>query len=84
MLLLKDDDVQRVLTMSMTMETLEVTQRDIARGDMATLGRIDVYLPCATPDSYYRWAVMTGGNRRDCRTIDRPPDFKSRCDGRAV
>ncbi|MFQ5539634.1 MAG: ornithine cyclodeaminase family protein [Candidatus Binatia bacterium] len=65
MLLLKDDDVQRVLTMSMTLETLEVTQRDIAKGDAATMGRIDVYLPCATPDSYYRWAVMTGGSRRD-------------------
>ncbi len=75
MLLLKDDGVQRVLTMSMTLETLEATQRDIARGDAATMGRIDVYLPCATPDSYYRWAVMTGGSRREGRTIDRPPGF---------
>lgn len=65
MLLLKDDDVQKVLTMSMTLEALEETQREILRGNAATMGRIDVYLPCDTPDSYYRWAVMTGGTKRD-------------------
>jgi hypothetical protein len=64
MLLLKDDDVQRVFDHVDDPGSLEVTQRDIARGDMATLGRIDVYLPCATPDSYYRWAVMTGGEQK--------------------
>jgi len=61
MLLLKDDDVQKVLTMSMTLEALEETQKEIVRGNAATMGRIDVYLPCERPESYYRWAVMTGG-----------------------
>ena len=65
MLLLKDDDVQRVLTMPMTLEALEETQREIVRGNAASMGRIDVYLPCDRPDSYYRWALMTGGARRD-------------------
>lgn len=65
MLLLKDDDVQKVLTMPMALETLEETQREIVRGDAATMGRIDVYLPCERPESYYRWALMTGGARRD-------------------
>lgn len=64
MLLLKDDDVQKVLTMPMTLEALEETQKEIARGDAATMGRIDVYLPCERADSYYRWAVMTGGAKR--------------------
>ena len=32
MLLLKDDDVQKVLTMSMTLDALDATQREIAKG----------------------------------------------------
>ena len=65
MLLLKDDDVQKVLTMPMTLEALEETQKEIFRGNAATMGRIDVYLPCERPESYYRWALMTGGGKRD-------------------
>jgi alanine dehydrogenase len=65
MLLLKDDDVQKVLTMPMTLEALDQTQKEIIKGDAATMGRIDVYLPCERPESYYRWALMTGGARRD-------------------
>ncbi|HEV8343765.1 MAG TPA: ornithine cyclodeaminase family protein [Candidatus Binatia bacterium] len=65
MLLLKDDDVQKILTMPMTLEALEETQNEIVRGNAATMGRIDLYLPCERPESYYRWAVMTGGAKRD-------------------
>lgn len=65
MLLLKDDDVQKVLTMPMTLEALEETQKEIFRGNAATMGRIDVYLPCERPESYYRSALMTGGAKRD-------------------
>lgn len=65
MILLKDDDVQKVLTMPMALEALEETQKEIFRGDAATMGRIDVYLPCERPESYYRWALMTGGAKRD-------------------
>jgi len=65
MLLLKDEDVQKVLDMPLTMEALDATQREIIAGDAATMGRMDVYLPRDTPDSYYRWALMTGGTRRD-------------------
>ncbi|MET0643180.1 MAG: thiamine pyrophosphate-dependent enzyme, partial [Candidatus Binatia bacterium] len=65
MLLLKDEDVQKVLTMPMTLEALDETQKEIFEGNAATMGRIDVYLPCDRPESYYRWALMTGGARRD-------------------
>lgn len=65
MLLLKDEDVQRLLTMEMTVTALEETQKEIIRGNAATMGRIDVYLPCERPESYYRWALMTGGAKRD-------------------
>jgi len=65
MLLLKDDDVEKILTMPMALEALDGMQKEIVKGDAATMGRIDVYLPCERPESYYRWAVMTGGARRD-------------------
>ena len=41
MLLLRDDDVQKVLTMPMTLEALEETQKEIFKGNAATMGRID-------------------------------------------
>ncbi|MGH7848418.1 MAG: ornithine cyclodeaminase family protein [Candidatus Binatia bacterium] len=65
MLLLRDDDVQKILTLSLTLEVLEETQREISAGNAATMGRMDVYLPCERPESYYRWALMTGGTKRD-------------------
>lgn len=65
MLLLRDEDVQKILTMPMALEALEETQKEIVKGDAATMGRIDLYLPCDRPESYYRWALMTGGARRD-------------------
>ncbi|HTM08369.1 MAG TPA: ornithine cyclodeaminase family protein [Verrucomicrobiae bacterium] len=71
MLLLKDDDVQKVLTMPMTLDALDATQHELAKGEAATMGRIDVYLPCERPESYYRWAVMTGGARRDGYVVAR-------------
>jgi alanine dehydrogenase len=65
MLLIRDEDVREILTMEMTLEALEQAQREIIAGDAATMGRIDLYLPCEREQSYYRWAVMTGGTRRD-------------------
>jgi alanine dehydrogenase len=71
MLLLKDEDVQKILTMPMTLAALDETQKEIVKGDAATMGRIDVYLPCERPESYYRWALMTGGARRDGYVVAR-------------
>ncbi len=42
MLLLSDGDNQRVSTLSMTLEALEAAQREMARCDAATMGRIDI------------------------------------------
>src|SRR5437016_4002510 len=64
MLLLKDDDVEKVLTMPMTLEALDETQKEIARGNVATMGRIGVYVPRERPEDSYRWARMTGGAKR--------------------
>lgn len=49
----------------MTLEALDETQKEIVKGNAAAMGRIDVYLPCERSESYYRWALMTGGAKRD-------------------
>src|SRR5919197_5584623 len=64
MLVLSNVDVQRVLTMSVCLDALDAIFHEMARGDAAGMGRIDVYIPSgqrAAP--YYRWAVMAGGSR---------------------
>jgi ornithine cyclodeaminase/alanine dehydrogenase-like protein (mu-crystallin family) len=64
MLVLSNADVQRVLTMSVCLDALDAMFHEIARGDAAGMGRIDVYIPSGqTSAPYYRWAVMAGGSR---------------------
>ncbi len=45
MLLLKDDDVRKVLTMPLTLEVLDETQKEIAKGDAATMGESTSIFP---------------------------------------
>src|SRR5215471_3312870 len=66
MLLLNNDDVKKVLDMRSTIEALEGAYREMAIGDAVGMGRIDLYVPSTVPSApYYRWAVMTGGSRKD-------------------
>jgi ornithine cyclodeaminase/alanine dehydrogenase-like protein (mu-crystallin family) len=66
MLLINNDDVKKVLDMRSTIEALEGAYREMAIGDAVGMGRIDLYVPSAVPSApYYRWAVMTGGSRKD-------------------
>lgn len=64
MLLLNNADVSRVLTMSMCVDALDRVFHEVAHGDAAGMGRIDVYVPSRSSLApYYRWAVMAGGTR---------------------
>ena len=64
MLVLTNSDVERVLTMSVCLQALDDIFHEIARGDAAGMGRIDVYIPSGRASApYYRWAVMAGGSR---------------------
>jgi alanine dehydrogenase len=66
MLLLNNVDVAQVLTMPLCLEALEGVFHELAAGDAATMGRIDLYVPSERePSPYYRWAVMTGGSKKD-------------------
>jgi ornithine cyclodeaminase/alanine dehydrogenase-like protein (mu-crystallin family) len=65
-LLLNNTDVARVLTMPLCLEALEGVFHELVAGDAVTMGRIDVYVPSAQQQApYYRWAVMTGGSKKD-------------------
>ena len=64
MLLLNNADVSRVLTMSMCVDALDRVFHEVAHGDAAGMGRIDVYVPSRSSLApYYRWAAMAGGTR---------------------
>jgi ornithine cyclodeaminase/alanine dehydrogenase-like protein (mu-crystallin family) len=66
MLLIGNDIVSRVLDMGSTLGALEGVFREIAKGDAVGMGRIDLYVPSgSTQAPFYRWAVMTGGSRKD-------------------
>ena len=67
MLLLDNNDVAKVLDMSMCLKALDDVFHELARGEAVGMGRIDVYVPSEveTQAPYYRWAVMTGGSKKD-------------------
>ncbi len=66
MLFISNDDVRKVLDMGATLDALEGVYREMAIGDAVGMGRIDLYVPSDKPVApYYRWAVMTGGSRKD-------------------
>src|SRR3954470_17568437 len=66
MLILNNIDVAKVLDMKLTMSALDDVFKEMAVGDAVGMGRIDVYVPSGeTKAPYYRWAVMTGGSKKD-------------------
>ena len=66
MLLLNNSDVERVLDARMCLDSLEGVFRELAVGEAAGLGRMDLYVPSGEEQApYYRWAVMAGGSRKD-------------------
>jgi hypothetical protein len=66
MLLLNNADVAKVLDMPLCLAALDGVFKEMAIGGAVGMGRIDIYAPSgemAAP--YYRWAVMTGGSKKD-------------------
>ena len=66
MLLLNNTDVANVLDMRLCMDSLDGVFQEMAIGDAVGMGRVDLYVPSGkTKAPYYRWAVMTGGSKKD-------------------
>ena len=63
MLLLSNQDCQRVLNMAACIEALEAAYGELARGDAAYRGRIDFYVPVSDGKSYFRWSSAEGASR---------------------
>lgn len=66
MLILNNEDVSKVLNMPLRLSALDSVFRELACGDAVGMGRIDLYVPSKVETApYYRWAVMTGGSKRN-------------------
>jgi len=64
-LVLNNTDVAKVLDMRLCMDALDGAFHEMAMGEAASMGRIDVYVPSGEAAPYYRWAVMAGGSKKD-------------------
>lgn len=63
-LMIGNADVAKVLTMRDTIEALEASYRDLARGEGVCRPRMDVRIPTGTPGRTYQWGTMEGGSTR--------------------
>jgi len=62
MLLINNADVARVLTMRDTIDALEQSYRDLARGEGVCRPRIDIRIPTSDASRTYQWGSMEGGS----------------------
>lgn len=62
MLIINNDDVTRLLTMTDCIRVQEAAFRNLPNGGSIHRPRIDLYYPCDRDDGYYRWGTMEGAN----------------------
>lgn len=63
MLLINNEEVEKLLDMKTCLEALETGYRDLVKGDAAYRPRVDLWSPCDRPDGYHRWGTMEGSSR---------------------
>jgi ornithine cyclodeaminase/alanine dehydrogenase-like protein (mu-crystallin family) len=64
MLLINNQEVERLLDMKDCIQALEIGYEDLLKGDAVYRPRLDVWVPCERPDGYYRWGTMEGASRK--------------------
>jgi ornithine cyclodeaminase/alanine dehydrogenase-like protein (mu-crystallin family) len=64
MLLINNQEVEKLLDMKTCLEALEIAYEDLLKGDAVYRPRLDLWMPCARPDGYYRWGTMEGASRK--------------------
>ena len=64
MLLINNQDVEKLFDMKACLEALEEGYDDLLKGDAVYRPRLDVWMPCDRPDGYYRWGTMEGASRK--------------------
>ena len=63
MLLINNQEVEELMSMKACLDALETGYEDLAVNDAVYRPRLDVWVPCARPDGYYRWGTMEGASR---------------------
>jgi alanine dehydrogenase len=64
MLLINNQEVEKLFDMKSCLEALEEAYDDLIKGDAVYRPRVDVWMPCDRPDGYYRWGTMEGASRK--------------------
>ncbi|HEY6368177.1 MAG TPA: ornithine cyclodeaminase family protein [Candidatus Binatia bacterium] len=64
MLLINNQEVEKLFDMKSCLEALEDGYDDLLKGDAVYRPRVDVWMPCDRPDGYYRWGTMEGASRK--------------------
>ena len=64
MLLINNQEVEKLFDMKACLEALEDGYDDLLKGDAVYRPRLDVWVPCDRPDGYYRWGTMEGASRK--------------------
>lgn len=62
MIILNNDDIQRALTVEMTITALETAYRQLIEQEAVCRPRIDIRIPTKTPGRFYQWGTMEGGS----------------------
>src|SRR5205807_9169886 len=61
-LIINNAEVERVLTMEMTLAALEESYLALAAGEAVCRPRIDIRIPTSDPTKNYQWGTMEGGS----------------------
>lgn len=79
-LLINNDDVRRVLTMTETMQALEQAYADLFSSEATCRPRIDIQIPTPDENKVYQWGTMEGGSRRGYFAIRMKSDIMTQVD----
>lgn len=61
-LIINNEEVEKLLTMEMTLEALEESYRNLAAGEATCRPRIDIRIPTSDPAKNYQFGSMEGGS----------------------
>src|SRR5262249_27962156 len=61
-LIINNADVEKLLTMEMTIEALEESYLALAAKEAVCRPRIDIRIPTSDPAKNYQWGTMEGGS----------------------
>ena len=64
MLLINNQEVEKLFSMKDCLAALEDGYDDLMIGDAVYRPRLDLWMPCERPDGYWRWGTMEGASRK--------------------